>query len=160
MSRNFLLSDHHFGHAKILDFEPSRAKFANTVQEHDDWLIARHNERIKKRDNVWLLGDIAFSKEALDRCVPQMNGQLNLILGNHDKFELELYLKYFNKVKAIQPYKSGVLTHVPLHNRSLDRWNINYHGHSHSSSQFSDQHVNCCVEQSDGSPRTLEEWLA
>lgn len=157
MSRTFLISDHHFGHKKVQHFEPTRPQCS--LEEHDDWLVAAHNSRITKRDTVWFLGDVGFCKEAIERNLPKMNGTKNLILGNHDHYGFEFYSTFFNKVKALQAYKDGVLTHVPLHNRSLDRWRRNYHGHIHSNEPFSEQHVNCCVERCEGVPRTLEEWV-
>ena len=158
MSRVFLISDHHFSHKKILEFEAGRG--GDTVDEHDEWLVAQHNSRVAKRDMAWFLGDVAFSPDALERYVSRMNGTKNLILGNHDTYDLSLYQQYFRKVKAMQPYKGGVLTHIPLHNSSLDRWKINYHGHIHSANSPSDQHINCCVEKCAGIPRTLEEWMS
>ncbi len=156
MSKVFIISDHHFGHKKVLDFESSRE--GDTIEEHDRILIEKHNSVIKKKDTVWFLGDVCFQGELLLEYIPQMNGTINLVLGNHDIYDLELYQSVFNKVKAIQPYKGGVLTHVPIHNGSLDRWKINYHGHLHSTPAFSEQHINCCVEHCEGFPRTLEQW--
>ena len=158
MSRVFLISDHHLSHKKILDFEAGRG--GSTVDEHDEWIVAQHNSRVTKRDTVWFLGDVAFDPGALGKYLPRMEGTKHLILGNHDGYDLNLYLQYFRKVRAMQPYKGGVLTHIPLHNSSLDRWDINYHGHIHSKTSPSAQHINCCVEQCDGIPRTLEEWMS
>lgn len=156
MSRVFLISDHHLGHDSVLKFE-REGRRGTTIDEHNQWLMQAHNSRVTKRDTVWFLGDVAFRIEALE-LLKQFNGTLNLVLGNHDNFDWGVYAKYFSKVKALHPYKGGVLTHVPVHNSELDRWALNYHGHIHSKQAPSEQHINCCVEQCDGVPRTLEEW--
>lgn len=158
MSRVFLISDHHFGHSKVLEFESSRK--GASIEQHDIHLVHQHNSRVTKRDTVWFLGDVGFSKEAIEWALPQMNGNKNLILGNHDRYDIDFYKQYFGKIKAMHGYKGGVLSHIPIHNGSLDRWALNWHGHIHSTPAFSDQHINCCVEQCEGVPLTLEEWAA
>ncbi len=49
-------------------------------------MIDRWNAVVKKDDNVYHLGDFAFSDEArIEQILKQLNGNKRLIFGNHDK---------------------------------------------------------------------------
>lgn len=49
-------SDLHLGHNNIL---PSRQQFQD-INEHDDTLIFKWNNKVKKNDDVYILGDLSF----------------------------------------------------------------------------------------------------
>jgi calcineurin-like phosphoesterase family protein len=76
-------SDHHFGHARIIELcdRPFR-----DVEHMDEELIARHNAMVAPEDTVWFLGDVALGKirETLP-LVSRMNGRKILVAGNHDR---------------------------------------------------------------------------
>lgn len=79
MNRVFVISDHHFGHQKIIDFE-SRP-FAS-AEEMDDYMIRQWNAVVAKNDRVFHLGDFSFyNKEKTKAIVEQLNGQKFLILA-------------------------------------------------------------------------------
>ncbi|WP_261807568.1 metallophosphoesterase [Paenibacillus sp. N3.4] len=83
MSRTFFISDHHFGHKPIIDFE-SRP-FAD-VEEMTTTMISKWNAVVKKEDHVFHLGDFSFlNKEKTRDIVSQLHGYKFLILGNHDR---------------------------------------------------------------------------
>ena len=158
MSRLFVISDHHFGHANLLRFEREHRQGA-TIEEHDDWLVARHNERVRTRDTVIFLGDVVFREDRLESHVARMNGHQYLVMGNHDRLPADVYLRYFERVQAMRQYPGVVLSHVPLHESSLERWGHNLHGHIHGNPSPPGPYTNCCVEQCGGVPRTVEEWI-
>lgn len=76
----FFTADHHFGHENIIKF--SERPFESLEQMNEE-LIKRWNEKIGKDDTVYHLGDVSlgkpdFTKEILDR----LNGNIHLIKGN------------------------------------------------------------------------------
>lgn len=166
-SRAYLISDLHLGHKKILDFSPERG--GSTVEEHDEWIIEQWNSVVKKRDTVYVLGDIAFSREGLAKC-SKLRGNKQCILGNHDLFTVEEYMKYFRVRPGIFKYKGFWLSHAPIHPHEL-RGKKNIHGHVHSNSvkaeyrqplcnlmnDLDHRYINVCVEALNGVPISIEE---
>lgn len=135
MSTSFLISDLHFGHENILTFRrgdglPMR-KF-NSGEEMDEHIISSWNSVVRPHDRVYLLGDVAMKQQAVDRCVPRLNGHKRLVMGNHDIFSHELYLRHFEKVFGVKVLDDLVLTHIPLHPRSVKSHWTNVHGHLHN----------------------------
>lgn len=161
MSKVFIISDHHFSHASILDFEGDH-RAGETVAEHNEWLIDQHNSIVKKRDTVWCLGDfyLGTSPGVMSAIVNRMNGTLNLVMGNHDEHPSYYYTEAFNQVRGVHSYKSKyVFSHVPLHEFSTDRWNYNFHGHIHHMESPEGKYINTCIEKCEGLPMTVNEWL-
>jgi calcineurin-like phosphoesterase family protein len=78
-------SDTHFGHAMIIEYAKRPFKDVNEMNEA---LIANWNARVKPGDTVYHLGDFGFGPTV--RLIrPRLNGNIRLILGNHDKIKLE-----------------------------------------------------------------------
>lgn len=80
---NYYISDTHFGHANIINFD--RRPFKNTAEmEHE--LISRWNSVVTPADTTYILGDFCWSRDEDEwiRILKQLNGQKVLILGNHD----------------------------------------------------------------------------
>lgn len=115
----FVISDTHIGHGNqnkgILLFEPCRLSAMITAgyeaHEHDKWVIDNWNSTVSPDDVVLHLGDFAFKHVASS--IEQLNGDIIMILGNHDGkgyeqkyngvetvkgFYYEDELKYLNKV--------------------------------------------------------------
>ena len=77
----YFTSDTHFGDKKIL---ASRTMF-ETVEQMDETLIAKWNEKITKDDTVYILGDITPKGiNVMKSYVNRLNGKKHLIIGNHD----------------------------------------------------------------------------
>lgn len=136
MANTWVVSDTHFGHSRILEFkDPCGAPVRpfDTVEIMDQTMIATWNSRVAPEDRVYHLGDVAMRRQSVD-LLGQLNGDKVLIRGNHDIYDLELYLKYFRDVRGVHVTKEGiVLSHIPLHPGSMDRWPLNIHGHLHGS---------------------------
>lgn len=132
MPETFFIADTHFGHRGILEFNSTKAFRAFTsIEEHDEELVKRWNSVVCKKDNVWHLGDVAFGAKNLS-ILEKLNGYKRLVLGNHDAYPTEEYLKYFARVYGITEYKGMILSHAPLHEGQLNRWYLNVHGHLHT----------------------------
>lgn len=84
-NRVFAVSDTHFGHRKVIEFEPARAHFA-TIEEHDRELVERWNATVKPKDTVWHLGDVFFGGRDAHGILASLNGLKRLVLGNHDAY--------------------------------------------------------------------------
>lgn len=164
MSKVFFISDHHFGHRGILKHEPEHRPFAS-IEEHDEWLVEQHNSVVGKNDTVWFGGDVAFAGRATKfpagRYLDRMNGQKNLILGNHDHYPPAVYGAYFHRVLGCLKKGNVFVTHIPVHPDEFNyRVDYNLHGHIHSRKLVNDpRYINMCIEHCAGIPRTLEEWM-
>ena len=151
MSETYFISDLHLGHKNILKFSNSRA--GSTVDEHDEQLIASISSTVCKRDNLYILGDVCFDIKKMDM-LRRINCRKVLLLGNHDEFNIGVYLKYFDKVAGLLSYKGFWLSHAPVHPAEL-RGKINIHGHVHSADIPDERYFNVCVESLDGVPVSL-----
>jgi len=80
--RFFFTSDTHFGHTNIIKY--CKRPFKN-VEEHDEELIKRWNEKVPEDGIVFHLGDLAFgSLEFVNNILRELNGEIHLVIGNHD----------------------------------------------------------------------------
>lgn len=78
----YFTSDTHFAHENII-------KYCNrpfeTLEEHDEELIKRWNEKVSKDSIVFHLGDFGFGdSKYLKQIISRLNGKIYLIIGNHD----------------------------------------------------------------------------
>lgn len=153
MANTYFAADHHFFHSKILTFtkhDGSKLRNFSSVDEMNYCIVDRHNSVVGPNDTVYFLGDVTLSQKEADLIpLSRMNGNKVLILGNHDIMPLEVYMRYFKKVKAIHALSDMVLTHIPIHPNSLSRWGNNVHGHLHSSSINDPRYVCVSMEQLD-----------
>lgn len=151
----YFISDLHLGHNKILEFS-GQFRGGNTTEEHDEWIIEKINSVVTKRDVLYILGDIAFTKDGLSK-VSRINGIKKLVTGNHDKFSLSDYEAVGLKIlTGLYRYKEFWLSHAPIHPDEL-RGKKNIHGHVHSKSIGGDRYINACVEACGGVPIFLDE---
>ena len=146
MAETFFIGDHHFGHRNIIRFEPEFRPY-ETIEEHDAALIDAWNRAVGPGDVVFHLGDLAWSKRDLHRAVPQLNGHIKLVMGNHDTLPNDEYIAAgVVKLYGMVTYKSAtVLTHAPILMDSL-RFSVNIHGHTHSHVVPDVRHLNVSVE--------------
>ena len=98
MSKVFVTSDWHLGHKNILKYRPE----FTSIKEHNDTIINNYLDIVTKRDVVYFLGDIAFSKEGLE-LVKELPGDKRLILGNHDTEHLHItdFIDIFTHIHSI-----------------------------------------------------------
>lgn len=117
MSKVFFISDLHIYHKNIMKFAGEH-RSAPSPEEHDEWLIGRINSRVRNRDKLFILGDVVWRGNDLS-VMKRINGQKELIVGNHDEYPMTEYLKYFDKVHAFRKYKNFWLSHCPIHPAEL-----------------------------------------
>lgn len=79
MQKIFFSADHHFNHDNIIKY--CNRPF-NNIDDMNEELIKKWNEKISKGDLIYYLGDLSWSRwDILDR----LNGQIYLIKGSHDR---------------------------------------------------------------------------
>lgn len=152
MSRVYVIGDTHFGHRNICKYR----KFENP-DEHNTFIIDQWNKVVRKRDVVYVLGDAAFTEEAID-LFSKMNGQKHLVRGNHDTMPTTSYLRVFREVYGLVKKKGVWLSHAPIHEQEL-RGRINVHGHVHSATIPDLRYVNVCCENVNYTPVDLADII-
>lgn len=155
---------HTFNHANFLNFldeKGEKIRRFDTVEQMDDCMMTKWNERIKPGDKVYHLGDVGFTQAWNQRNLPRLHGSKRLILGNHDNIKGDLE-SHFKKISMWRIFKEHdlVCSHVPLREDSMCRITFNLHGHIHQQPSPSIRHMNLCVEHTDYAPVHLDEVLA
>ena len=159
MSR-YIISDLHIGHNNIQNF---RKGLYETSEEH--WEAALEGIRsIPKRATLFLLGDIAFTKEHLEAVSKISCRNKVLVVGNHDLHRKTTNMKdlvgAYDQVYALHKYKDYWMQHSPIHTQEL-RGKRCLHGHTHYELMKDDcgidrEYTNCCVEYTGYKPITFE----
>jgi len=166
MSNVFFTSDLHFGHDNLLEFrrEVHNNAFPSYIEDMNQWLIEKWNSRVRPRDTVWVLGDVAWGDENL-HYLAQCNGTKNLILGNHDlergDSKLANYQREFEYIGGVKKKYKFVMSHCPIHPLELEHrnWTNNVHGHIHHFDRCLPEptYINVNVDVNKGLPLSLDE---
>lgn len=161
MSKVRFIADLHLGHQNragegIVTWNGKDRGGVTTIEEHDQWIVDQWNSVTSKHDLVMVLGDVCFDKSKL-ALLKKMKGSKHLLFGNHDKFSLAEYLKYFDKVHGFMKYKGKAwLSHAPIDPGSLrGKWNI--HGHTHEKSKDDLRYICVSVEAVSGQPVSWDD---
>lgn len=181
-------SDLHLGHANIIltcgrNLEGCGENLA-TVEEMNDFLVRKWNEKVKEDDIVYILGDLSYrSSISVKTYLKQLKGRKHLIVGNHD-FQWQKNIAnindYFESVSDMKVIRLGekliTLCHYPLlewngsrrakNQQTSISWLI--HGHIHNSRDNVFEYIrdnlpcalNCGVDINGFEPVTFEELLA
>jgi calcineurin-like phosphoesterase family protein len=140
MTNIWFTSDLHFGHKNIQKFRLE----VESSEHNEQRIILDWNNKVTKRDIIYVLGDAAFTMESV-HLFSTLPGTKILIKGNHDKLDTQVYLKYFKSVEGLLKYKEFWLSHAPIHPNEL-RGKVNLHGHVHYASIDDSRYVNMSVE--------------
>lgn len=133
--RTWVYSDPHFYHKNIVKFtnyDGSPLRPWDDVETMTEEMITWYNELVSSSDRVYILGDVAFSAALMRRAVGQMNGRKCLIPGNHEPVKMRKYFDLFDDVRGYVQRQGFIMSHIPLHTGSMDRWKLNIHGHLHN----------------------------
>ena len=141
MSKIFFTSDHHFGHSNIIKFCERPFK---DVQEMDEVLIQRWNEKVSPGDEVYHLGDFSLAKdrEAVADILDRLNGTKYLIVGNHEGAALNhrkkfQWIKEYYELKVKDADRENGVQRIILFHYAMRVWrgaskgNWHLYGHSH-----------------------------
>ena len=154
MGNVYHIADLHLGHNNILVFSEDYRMF-DDIDEHDEWIVSQWNSVVNRKDKVFVHGDVCMDIKKLP-LFDRMKGNKTLIMGNHDNFKSEEYLKYFSRLEGLVKYKGTWLSHAPLHPEEL-RGCKNIHGHLHEDT-IKDTRYSCVsVEQNNGVPERFSD---
>ncbi|MEO1438134.1 MAG: phosphoesterase [Bacteroidota bacterium] len=141
MSKLFFTSDHHFGHANSIKF--CERPF-ESVEEMNEILIERWNEKVNPEDEVYYLGDFALTKDhqLVGEILNRLNGTKYLIAGNHEGPALHnrkhfKWIKDYHELKVKDPECKNGVQRIILFHYALRVWRGEYrgtwqlYGHSH-----------------------------
>lgn len=79
----YFTSDLHFGHNNIIRFDN---RPFTSVEEMDETIIRKWNNKVKADDMVYILGDISwYNDQKTAEIISRLNGRKILIKGNHDR---------------------------------------------------------------------------
>lgn len=127
-------ADTHFGHKNILKF--CNRPFA-TIEEMDEALIERWNEKVAPDDDVYHLGDFALTSVAKTRDVlNRLNGNIHLIIGNHESSALQcadrfVWVKDYHELEVPDNDAYGGKRSIVLLHYAMRVWNASHHGSWH-----------------------------
>lgn len=162
MSNVYYIGDLHWGHRNILKYRPE----FSSIEEHDETITSNILATVGKRDTLWLMGDILFTKEHIDRIglISDHVGQLNWVLGNHDTDNSErqyiireiLSMDLINKVGSLFKSNGFWLSHAPIHPDEL-RGKPNIHGHVHNQTLPDKRYFNTSCENIGYTPMNLNK---
>ncbi len=139
MSQLFVISDTHFGHANILDYEPVRRAWCMDIESHDREIIAAWRATVAPTDTVIHCGDFALGhKECAVAILAQLTGRIQIVLGNHDRGLIAMAaIGFFNPRKSLEFSVDGIGTVIARHapaaftDDECARADVLLHGHLH-----------------------------
>lgn len=123
----------------------------------NETLINNWNSVVGKNDLVYHLGDVAFASANKTReIIEQLNGNIHLIIGNHDNWKVlkktkDLYIDIDN-YKEIKYQYNKEIYHICMMHYPLAVWNrshygsIMLHGHSHGGYQSNGKIIDIGVD--------------
>lgn len=131
----FFTADTHFGHKNVI--KHSKRPFSS-IEEMDEALIRNWNEVVSPDDVVYHLGDFAYrNKRPAADYRAELNGEIRLIIGNHDDQSWREGTELFTLVSDLEIIdvtnkKRAVLCHYPMREWP-EAWRRTWHffGHVH-----------------------------
>lgn len=135
MNNIFFTSDLHFWHKLMIE---KKLRPFSSLEEMNETIIENYNSIITDKDDVYILGDIAFgSAEQNYDCLSRLKGRKYLIHGNHDGLnqKIKKLFVWDRDYKIIKlDGKKIVLFHNSIFNwtgKEKGSWHL--HGHEHIS---------------------------
>jgi len=160
--QTWLISDTHFFHENI-------GEYCSRPAGWQEMIIENWNRWIRPGDIVFHLGDLALGKkENTEALIPQLNGKLFLMRGNHDRRGVAFY-HGFGITLVKDPFRMEtntglnlVFSHrpiVPL--PPVPPGLLNLHGHIHNNPApgLGPRHVNLTIEVREYRPWRLGDIL-
>ena len=146
MSEIFLTSDTHFCHNRDFLFAP---RGFSSVEEMNEAIVENWNDIVHPEDMVFHLGDVMLNNDESGLAYfKRLNGQINIVWGNHDTRTRQHLLSALPNVIALgyaHVFKynklSIYISHYPTLTSNYDEKHfsqhvINFHGHSHQQKNF------------------------
>ena len=151
----------------IMEGNMKARKQFSSVDEMHELIRSKWNAKVKNNDSVFILGDLGlYHADEIARFMNSLNGHKHLIIGNHDRRNLE------NKqLRAVFDtiYSYGIVSDgdekVVLFHYPIEQWDGYYrgfyhlHGHTHGDSSLKKipRRYEVSVEVTGYEPMTLQE---
>ena len=155
----YLISDLHLDHKNIMRYCD---RPFSSVEEMNRTIIDNWNEVVEEDDFVYLVGDLAFGRRRskMRYWLKKLNGNVILILGNHDKGYLDSIV-HADKCVLFYKGKKFLLIHDPKMVNSGDDWVIHGHEHNNKSEKYpfmngKNRTINVSVELINYTPISLD----
>lgn len=164
----YYVSDLHLGHTNVINM--CDRPYSDVEQMNED-LINKWNNRVKKNDTVYFLGDFSMklSNEKALEYLKRLNGIKYFIKGNHDK---NSFLEEAKRQNLIKDYSDSykeindndrfvILCHYPLVTwNGMYRNSFHIYGHVHQNIvEHIPRRYCACVEITNYEPKTLDELI-
>lgn len=157
MSHVYMAADLHLGHKNIHNF---RTQFAS-AEEHDATVKENFESILTKKDKLFLLGDIAFTRDALE-WVKSLPCNKVLICGNHDT-DRDVTMKeladVYDEIHSLYVYKGWWLSHCPIHPAEVRGKNGVIYGHCHNKPVADNNMICVSLEHTDMKPIKFSEVI-
>lgn len=142
----YFTSDLHFGHNKEFIY---KARGFSSIEEMNNFYVQNWNGTVTEEDDIYVLGDFMMGGVENLKYIAQLNGQIHLIIGNHDTpNKIALFKESLSNIVEIVPaafFKhkkyTFYLSHWPcmtgnLQKESLKKMILNLYGHTHQTTNF------------------------
>ncbi|MGX7051834.1 metallophosphoesterase family protein [Leuconostoc palmae] len=177
---NYIISDTHFNHDKILYFDKSRAESLKqlgiepTVLEMNKYLEQIWNQTVTEDDTVYFLGDLGMFRKKQDFVaqLSRLKGNKIFFKGNHDhsdQLKAALKSETSGVIEVVETAKSlkiqGVTIWLSHYAVDLPYPLLSIHGHIHEAEYQQDNMINLSLDSAlmqtriFGQPISFEEIL-
>lgn len=161
---NFYTADPHLFHEAIIRM--CNRPFA-TVDAMNEAIISRAAECMTRKDDLWIIGDLAFAKgeqrDLVRAMLDRIPGRKHLVRGNHDKTWVDAL--GWHSIQPTAEIKDGG-RRISLHHYPLVTWPgirhgaLHFFGHVHDNWLGHRNAVNVGVDFWDFRPVTMEQAAA
>lgn len=147
LSPDWIISDTHFGHVRIVDYEPMRRAWGSNSDEMTETMLRAWEAAVRMGDIVLHLGDVAMGpKERFSEYRARMTGRLILVRGNHDptthaRMALLRPDELHDRLEFYHPTIGSVICRHDPHtftDADYDAAEVLLHGHLHSNNHHKD----------------------
>ncbi|MGX9522589.1 hypothetical protein ACWX0P_27895 [Vibrio mediterranei] len=146
------------GHSNVVKF---RTQFSSSEEHHEN-IYDNLAFAVGKRDSIYLLGDVAFTREWLEKIRKIRAIKKTLLLGNHctdQKVTIQELASVFDSIHSLHSRRNYWLSHCPIHPSEMRGKLGNIHGHTHHRCIDDKRYLNVCVERTGSKPITFAEAL-
>lgn len=147
-----ITADLHLGHKNIHKYRPQFL----SAEQHHEFVYDRLVQSIKPKDTLFLLGDIAFAPEWLEKISAIKCQKKLLVMGNHDTEYCSItdIANCYDEVHSLFMYRKAWFSHPPIHPDELIG-RVNIHGHTHGKNIVDTRYFNVSLENTDYRPIDL-----
>ena len=166
----YFTSDQHLGHSNIIRL---CGRPFDSLEEMDETLIKRWNDKVRNDDRVYILGDLFFRASDPEGVLKRLKGKKTLILGNHDsswigKVEMSRYFESVHTMLETSEVEHPLtLCHYPMltFNHCMKAYMIHGHIHGNTNADYwpylkeHERILNASVEVNNYEPVTFAELV-